>query len=91
MVRNPLTKNKRKSSLNLKIFTFNTQGLPGCDRLPEFEEKVEKLNFNIIGMSETRIFGEKLIKKRDVQCFFTTVEPMVSEGQVKTVKQCKFY
>ncbi len=58
-------KNKRKSILNLKIFTLNTQSLASRHQLLEFEEKAEKLNFDIIGMSETRIFREKLIKKRD--------------------------
>ncbi len=52
-------KEKRKQPKNLKIITFNCRGLASKKRMYEFEQTCNKINYDIIGLSEIRKNGEK--------------------------------
>lgn len=53
----------QKIDTKMKLYTFNCQGIASKERLYEFEKTWEKFDFDIVGISECRIFGEKLIEK----------------------------
>ena len=54
----------------LQVLHFNSRGFADNTRLYEFEKELGKLKWDIIGISETRREGEKLIKRKNGNYFY---------------------
>ncbi len=66
---NPNLKAKNKWQ-ELKILYYNCRGLANDDRLYLFEREVEKIRWDIIGISEVRRMGEKLLERKTGNYFY---------------------
>ncbi len=60
-----------KNATKLKIITFNCQGIASQDRMFEFEKAWEKQEFDIVGISETKIYGENFKSEKMEIYYFT--------------------
>ena len=68
-----LIKGKRKrprDNEELEILFYNCRGLANEERLCEMENAIEKVRWDIIGLSEVRRKGEGLIKRRNGNYFY---------------------
>lgn len=71
----------------LDILYYNCRGLANEARVYEFEKAVEKLRWDIIGLAETRISGEKLVRKKNGNLFYFYGETKGYRGVGFFVKQ----
>lgn len=62
--------NSGKNGQKLNICTFNCQGLASKERLFEFENACREASFDIVGISECRTLGEKLLELKNGNYFY---------------------
>jgi len=73
----------RTASLkNLTIGTYNTRSLLGDDRLHELEIELDRINWDILGMSEVRRRGENLEQLKNGNIMYTRENDNNSQGGV---------
>lgn len=65
-----MAKKGRDEGNQIKMMTFNCQGLVDTSRLYELQKALEGQNFDIMGISETRRKGERILEDRDGNYFF---------------------
>lgn len=67
-----IMKNSKKSSLNSKILvsTFNCRTLSNDAYLSEFKNAIKKINYDIIGLAETKRNGEGTIDCKDFLFYY---------------------
>lgn len=53
----------------LNICTFNCRTLSNEGKVHELDKALESINWDLIGLSETRIYGEKILEKKMVTYF----------------------
>ncbi len=63
-------RNHRKRKEKMEILHFNCRGWNNEERMYEFEKSVEKIKYDIIGLSEIRKLGENLIQRRNGNYFY---------------------
>lgn len=71
---------KSKNRLELKILHFNCRGLTSEERLWEFENELNKIKWEIVGLAEVRKKGEELVKRKNGNYFYYFGETAGQKG-----------
>lgn len=61
---------KQVKNLNLKILYYNCQGLASEERLYKLEKSLDKIKWDIIGLSEVKRKGTNLVRRNNGSYFF---------------------
>ena len=63
-------KGRKERKRELNILHFNCRGLANEERVQEFENALQSVKWDIIGLSEVRREGENLIRRRNGNFFY---------------------
>ena len=73
-----------KNNLDLEVLYYNARGLANKQRLIEFELVLQKVRWDIVGLSEVRRKGNELICRKNGNYFYF-------HGETKGYKGVRFY
>lgn len=84
MLWGPKNQIRKKGGKKLKILHFNCKGFVNVDRLYELGKASDKIEWDLIGLSEVRKRGEGLIKRKNRNLFYYY-------GEIKVYRGIGFY
>lgn len=58
-----------KDNVGMNIHYYNCRGMAGEDRLIEFENALQKIKWDVVGLSEVRREGENLVRRKNGNYF----------------------
>lgn len=74
--------NTKTTTKRLNIITYNTRTLLSEENMTELESEIQKIKWDVIGLSEVRRRGEGLIKLQSGHSFYYAGEEEKSEGGI---------
>lgn len=64
----------------MNVHYYNCRGMAGEERVIEFENALQKINWNIVGLSEVRREGENLVRRKNGNYFYYFGETKGQKG-----------